>query len=191
MEFLVISDNKLKIMLDKAEMKKFGLDRADIDYSEAEVRCAFWDILDIAAKECGFKAKGEKVLIQFYPSKSGGEIFITKLGLLSKSAERSLSASQRITMLSSEIKIYKFENLSAISAALRVSASRLPEKIKVFSGEGGEYYLIFEERNTKAASVMSEFGVEIPSKLEAYIAERTVKISSPYKTLATEAFGEN
>ena len=182
MEFLIISSNKLKIMLDKAEMQKFGLDKEDLNYSLPEVRSSFWNILDIAAKECGFSTKGEKILIQFYPSKSGGEIFITKLGLLSKSAERSISSSQRVTMLSSEMKIYKFEDLASIVTAVHINLSKLPEKIKAYSADSGEYYLIFEERSLGSLSLMSEFGTEIPSELDSYIAERTMEIENPYQT---------
>ena len=182
MEFLIINSNKLKIMLDKAEMQSFGLDKEELDYSDPEVRSSFWNILDIAAKKCGFQVKGEKILIQFYPAKSGGEIFITKLGLLSKSAERTISSSGRVTMLSSEVKIYKFEDLTSIVTAVHIGKESLPEKIKVYSGELGEYYLIFEERNGKALSVMSEFATEIPRELEAYVTERTTRIEKPYES---------
>ena len=181
MEFLIISSNKLKIMIDKSEMIKFGLDNEELDYSHPEVRSSFWNILDIAAKECGFQCKGEKILIQFYPSKSGAEIFITKLGILSKSAERSLSASSRVAMLSSKVRIYKFDDDSSISFALRITQNMLPEAIKVFSGDDGEYYLIYEERLESSVPIMAEFGTEIPKELEGYISERANLISEPYK----------
>jgi len=181
LEFLIISNSKLKIMLDKSEMRKFGLDKDDIDYSDSGVRDAFWKILDIASCECGFQAKGEKILIQFYPSKSGGEIFITKLGLLSKSAERSLSSSPRVAMLSSDVRIYRFDDLASIVTAVHISKNALPEKIKAYSGERGEYYLVFEERGS-ALSLMSEFATEIPRELEAYISERTTEIENPYES---------
>ncbi len=182
MEFLIVSPNKLKIMLDKSEMRKFRLDNEELDYSQPEVRSSFWKILDIAAAECGFECKGEKILIQFYPSKSGGEIFITKLGILSKNAERSLGSSQRVAMLTSEIKIYKFEDLSSIVTAVHINIDALPEKIKAYSGIDGNFYLIFEERNTSSLVSMSEFAKEVPRELEFYIAERASLIENPYET---------
>ncbi len=186
MEFLVISANKLKIMLDKSELENFGLDKEDIDYSDSEVRNSFWNILDIAEHKCGFNCKGEKILIQFYPSKSGGEIFITKLGLLSKSAERSLAESSRVAMLSSKVKIYKFDELSDIKAAFNVTKSALPENLRVYSGYNGEYYLIFEERCPKSLSVMSEFARELPRELEFYIIERAELIENPHELLLNQ-----
>ena len=122
MEFLIINENKLKIMLDKTELLKFGLDKEELNYNEPEVRNSFWDILDIAEAKCGFHCKGEKILIQFYPAKFGGEIFITKLGLISKSAERSLVDSPRVAMLASEIKIYKFDDIHSLYYKLRFFA---------------------------------------------------------------------
>ncbi len=182
MDFLIISSSKLKIMLNKSEMQEFGLDKEELDYSRSDVRCAFWKILDIAAAECGFQCKGEKILIQFYPAKSGGEIFITKLGILSKSAERSLADSPRVAMLTSEVKIYKFDDLSSIARAVHINQKSLPEKIRAYTGDDGEYYLIFEERNEKALVSILEFASRIPSELEAYIAERTKMIENPYVT---------
>ena len=182
MEFLIISSNKLKIMLDKAEMIKFGLDKEELDYSHPDVRSSFWNILDIAANECGFKCKGEKILIQFYPSKSGAEIFITKLGILSKTAERSLASSDRLGMLCSELKIYKFDELSSIAKAVHINKNTLPEKIRAYRGYEGGFYLIFEDRAPDSHASMSEFANRIPDELEAYIEERSELIENPYES---------
>ncbi len=183
MEFLVVSANKLKIMLDKSEIEKFGLDKEEIDYSEPELRNSFWNILDIAEQQCGFHCKGEKILIQFYPAKFGGEMFITKLGLLSKSAERSLADSPRVAMLTSKVKIYKFDDLWSIAMALHINRKYMPDKIRVFSRETGEYYLIFDERNSGAIVSMSEFASKIPCDVENYIIERTQEVENPYEVL--------
>jgi negative regulator of genetic competence, sporulation and motility len=174
----VISENKLKIMLDKNELLNFGLDKEDVDYSDPAVRNSFWDILDIAERKCGFKCKGEKILIQFYPAKTGGEVFITKLGLLSKSAERSLRESPRVAMLSSKLKIYKFDSLSDVVTALKITKKDLPENIRVYSSEKEEFYLIYEERREEQSYVMSEFARELPRELEPYIIERAKLLES-------------
>ena len=42
MEFLVVSANKLKIMLNNSEMKELGLDKEELDYSDASVRSSIW-----------------------------------------------------------------------------------------------------------------------------------------------------
>ncbi len=177
MEFLVISESKLKIMLTKSEMKKYGLDSSELDYADKEVRTAFWQILDEAKIKCGFDSKGEKVLIQFYPAHSSAEIFITKLGVLSKSAERSIVGSDRIAMLSSEIRIYRFSSLLSLIEALRRNSDVLSEDSEAYLSENGSFYLIGEERNLRSSS-FSEYGEEVPKGLEAYIKERSRLISA-------------
>ena len=177
MEFLVISESKLKIMLTKLEMKKYGLDLPELDYQDKEVRTAFWQILDEAKAKCGFDTKGEKVLIQFYPSHSSAEIFITKLGVLSKSAERSIVGSDRIAMLSSEIRIYRFSCLGSLIDAIRQNSDVLSEEAEAYLSENGSFYLIGEERNLRSSS-FSEYGEEVPKALEAYIKERSRLISA-------------
>ena len=162
-------------------MKELGLDKEELDYSDASVRSSFWKLIDEAERECGFRCKGEKILIQFYPSKSGGEIFITKLGLLSKSTERSLAASPRVAMLSSELRIYKFDDANSLAAALHISKDSRPEGIRVFSKDTGEYYLIFDERSFSPRASILEFASKIPSELESYIIERTVEVENPYE----------
>lgn len=183
MDFLLVSETKLKIMLNSEEMRKYKLDSSELDYADPEIRGSFWRILDIANEKCGFNAKGEKLLIQFYPSKTGGEIFITKLGALSKSAERSISGSGRVAMLTSETKIYKFDSLTSLVAAVHTSIELLPENTKAYVSESGEYYLIFEERNTKGIGILSEYAREVPKNLEFYIEEHSELIENSVSTL--------
>ena len=67
MEFLVVSDSKLKIMMNRDDMQKYEIDGDNIDYDNPKIRRSFWRILDAAREKCGFEAAGDKVLIQFYP----------------------------------------------------------------------------------------------------------------------------
>lgn len=183
MDFLKISSTKLKIMLDDGEMKKYGLDKAELDYSDPELRAHFWQILDEASTKCGFKTRGEKILIQFYPAKSGGEIFITKLGPLSKSAERSLSSSERVAMLSSEIKLYRFDDIQSISSAIHIAKESISDDAKVYFADNGSFYLMTEERGGSGAhNALSEFSEEIPLEMAEYIKERSRKVEEPIAT---------
>ena len=81
MEFLLIGESKIKIVLSSAEAKKQGLDTTSADVSGPLARRVLWRILDMAKTEVGFDPKGDKVLIQLYPLANGGcELFVTKLG---------------------------------------------------------------------------------------------------------------
>ena len=83
MELIIINDFKLKVTLDRDELSDFSLNADTLDYSNAETKKMFWDVLAHAKHSVGFSTDGHRVLVQLYPSKAGGcEMFITKLGLL-------------------------------------------------------------------------------------------------------------
>ena len=83
MEWIRISESKLKIMLNAEDAKRYALDCNTADFADAATRTAFREILTEVRSETGFDATEDKVYIQMYPSKSGGcELFVTKMGLL-------------------------------------------------------------------------------------------------------------
>ncbi len=81
METLLISSEKLKIILNERDIAKYSLDCEHLDYGNTETRRAFWTILDDAKHRTGFDAADRRVLIQAYVSKSGiCELYVTKIG---------------------------------------------------------------------------------------------------------------
>ena len=120
MEFLLIGESKIKIVLNSEEAESYKLDSSAPDVSGPGARRAFWRILDMARAEVGFDPSGDKVLIQLYPLKSGGcEIYVTKLGILSEASARLVSKSDRIAMLSKKRSLYSFDSLEDIISASR------------------------------------------------------------------------
>ena len=182
MEFLVVSDSKLKIMMNREDMKKYDIDGDNIDYDNPKTRRSFWRILDVARERCGFEASGDKVLIQFYPAKDGSEIFVTKLGIISSGAERTIAKSSKVAMLSSRLVIYKFSSFSSLTAASRIIDTEDCERApRAYFDEQGFYYIIAEERRAgheknREIFPIYEFGKEIPDNLAPYIAEHSTEI---------------
>ena len=83
MEWIRISQNKLKIMLSAEDARRYALDCETADYADMMTRDAFREILTEVRAETGFDATEDKIYIQMYPSKEGGcELFVTKIGLL-------------------------------------------------------------------------------------------------------------
>jgi negative regulator of genetic competence, sporulation and motility len=81
MELIVISENKLKIMLTAPDMAHYELEGSRMDCADSHTRAAFRHIFRDVRAESGFDTEGERLLVQLYASKEGGcEIFITKLG---------------------------------------------------------------------------------------------------------------
>lgn len=80
MEIIMISENKLKLMLTRRELEEFDLEAEELDYSKTETKRMFWDILNRLKHSVGFQTDGCRVLVQLFPSKDGGcEMFITKI----------------------------------------------------------------------------------------------------------------
>ena len=183
MEFLVVSDSKLKIMMSREDMKKYDIDGDNIDYDNPKTRRSFWRILDAAREKCGFEASGDKVLIQFYPAKDGSEIFVTKLGLISAGAERTIAKSSKVAMLETKLAVYKFSSLdSLVSAAKILDKEDFERTPRAYFDDNGSYYIIAEERRVGSGkgieiSQIVEYGSELPSNLAPYIAEHSSEIS--------------
>ena len=182
MEFLIISENKMKIMLAPEEVIDYGIESERADYRDPSVRKAFWRILDRARDECGFKVTGEKLLIQYYPSKHGAEIFVTKLGKISPTVQRSISETDSVAMLSSRNMIYRFDSFDELLRLCReINKNSSEHTSDVYLSEDGCYYLFFEERcdlsSLSPFSVVSEFAEEIPQTMELYIKEHSVPVA--------------
>ena len=183
MDFLVVSDSKLKIMMSREDMQRYDIDCENIDYDDPKVRRSFWRILDEARASCGFEASGDKVLIQFYPAKDGSEVFVTKLGLISPGAERTISKSSKIAMLRAKLTIYKFQDLdSLVSAAKILERESFERTPRAYFDDSGSYYIIAEERRVGSGkgieiSQIVEYGSELPSNLASYISEHSSEIS--------------
>ena len=184
MEFLLIGESKIKIVLSSDEAKDQGLDTTSADVSGPVARRVFWRILDMAKSEVGFDPKGDKVLIQLYPLASGGcELFVTKLGILSESSARLVSKSDRIAMLSKSRSLYSFDDLDHIIGASRAVKSitgELSPKSDVYV-DGDKYYLSIEEYGKGGEPVefpcILEFGMGLTAELSSYIYEHADRLT--------------
>ena len=170
MDFLRISETKMKITLDQSDLERFRVAASALDYEDPATRRAFRAILDAARSESGFDVAGGKALIQCYPCKDGGcELFVTKLGAFPEVTERAISRVGRAAMLSFGKSIYYFSSFSDLLCAVRaVSAVGEVRLGDVYAGEDGGYYLVmdelgaFEGKNGKpsvsAVTAFLEFG---------------------------------
>ena len=174
-EFLVVSKTKLKAILDKEDMIKYKLDATATESDSVLTRRAFREILAVAGDEVGFDTEKDKVLIQLYPSRDGGgELFVTKLGTLTKSDIKAISDSNNVTMLANISRLYKFENLdSLILGAKSMRSTDITSDVYYLDGA---YFLYAEEKcqtgGISELSKLSEFAQRIPEKLVPYIKEQ-------------------
>lgn len=176
MEFLRISDSKLKISLQAEDLQRYHMQAEGLNYESAEARRVFWQLLDEAKQHCGFDTGGDKVLIQYYPLQSGGcELFVTKLGLVSESTRRSLCRSDRVTVLSARRGYYRFLTADALLDAL-AALRPLGETGWIRVGDDGLYYLEVEGSGGRGGRpdrhlLLGEYGCALPSSAGAYLDE--------------------
>ena len=173
MEFLVINESKLKIIMTPEDTAKYEFQASGADYDSPDTRRVFWRIIDEATANVGFDPKGDKILIQLYPSRDGGcEIFVTKLGALSPTAAKLVARSENVTMLTRECFLYLFENRAALASAME-SLKRMP-KSEAYEAPSGEIIFLVEEciggvRGEYPS--LGEFATRIPKEMLYYARE--------------------
>lgn len=177
MEFLLIGDSKLKIVLSEDDMVAYKLD-GGADTSSAGYRRAFWKVLDLAKAEVGFDPEGDKILIQFYPLKQGGcEVFVTKLGILSKESAKMVTRSDKVAMLSKAKRTYAFESKEdLVNFILAVKAHTSPPypSADVYKTRSARYYLLIEEfckDDSIELPLLFEYAKPLNSDLEYFVTE--------------------
>ena len=184
MEVLLIGEAKLKIILTEEEVRRYKLDVSEPLKDTARVRRALWSILEAARGKVSFDPTGDKVLIQLYPTKSGCEMFVTKLGILSRESAKLVTGSDRITLLTKRKRLYRFENkadlLCAVRAIKKHPSAVLPRG-DVFVGQGS-YILSVEEygRGDELPEFpsLAEFGEQLSADASNYVEEHLCRITN-------------
>ena len=174
----MVKDKKILV---GADFAGFPLKEVVVEHLTKKV----WKILEHVKKNYGFDHEGEKLLIQFYPSKDGGcELFVTKLGILPTASERTIAKSDRITMLTTKRSLYRFESLEELILAVKLIKDTESAKYsEVFLGEFGEYYLEIMERGASRGcgisefDRLSEFSEKVDKSRYPYITEHCKKLT--------------
>lgn len=183
MEFLLIGESKLKIVVNEEEMKEYKLDSHST--GGQGIRRAFWKILDKAKSEVGFDPAGDKVLIQFYPIKSGGcEIFVTKLGILPESSARLVARSNKIEVLSRSRSFYAFDSLDDLRILCRTLKAIVGEETPVSDVylDRDRYFLAIEEYGKCGETVefpcILEFAKGLTADFSIFISEHADRLTN-------------
>lgn len=181
MEFILINENKIKVMLTEQDLKEFEIDAEDLDYSNTDTKRMFWDILSRAKHSTGFDTDGHKVLVQLYPSRHGGcELFVTKIGdicpaedgctLSPKTGDiRNEKKSAKLGLKSQNDKtdssVFLFDSLSDLLAVCRrLAALGYDAQSSAYIDTDKRYYLFLEGIDTSGYipldiySFICEFG---------------------------------
>ena len=150
MELILISDNKLKIMLTEEDMFRYEISADSIDYDNTETRRAFWQILDEAKHRTGFDAASERVFVQVYPSRSGGcEMYVTKLGAapVTSAGGEALPGRAEGTRIGRHA-LYEFASFERLASVCeRLCGAGYSDTSAAYADrDSGIYYLVLTER---------------------------------------------
>ncbi len=199
MEYVLISESKLKVMLEDYELESHNLEAQTLDYADPGAKKLFGDILCYAKDEFGFDTTGHRVLLQLYPSKDGGcELFITKLGKLDRDEgvceptepEKKKRSSQKEKRQKND-RIFRFEKLSyLIRVCKHLYENETECSGSVFVDDNGTWFLmlsfedpiydeIYDILPLNELSFISEYGVSENSRsLALYLVEHATEICS-------------
>jgi negative regulator of genetic competence, sporulation and motility len=196
MEFILINENKIKVMLSASDLEDFEIEAKDLDYANTDTKRMFWDVLSRAKHSTGFDTDGQRVLVQLYPSRHGGcEMFVTEIGLLDKDNDHFEKDSAKEPILSEKITVkakgekskaakkallaYGFENLELLIAVCRnLGALGYSGESSAYVGENERFYLFISENEPREYfqldkySFINEFGAfENKDSTRLYLSE--------------------
>ena len=158
MEMLLISSNKLKIIISKDELDSFDLSTDMLDYGNTETKRMLWDILNKAKHTIGFDPDGYRIFVQLYPSNDGScELFVTKISSSESSicdifshesydldTDDDIDDSESNEASTNSRSVYEMESLNALCNACRRMASlSISEKSAVYIYNGNFYLILY------------------------------------------------
>ena len=149
MEWIRISENKIKVMLNEADALHYALTPACDEGTGKLSKEAFRAILSDVRAAANFEAAADKVYVQLYPSRAGGfELFITRMGV-----ETRTDAPHRDTYKKSGTRTLAlcFPTLLCLIAVCKRMLDRgFHGKSTAYKDEEGRYWLILQEQGAPA-----------------------------------------
>lgn len=187
MEMILISDNKLKIILSSEELESFDLTVDILDYGNTETKRMLWDLLSKAKHSIGFNPDGYRVFVQLYPSRDGScELFVTKIVSSDKSicdifsSEREEYEDAELcdqeysipedTLAQKNTVVFAMESLNVLNdACRRISNTSFSGDSSVYIFNGTFYLLLFVDTPyinypIDEISFLGEYGTQSHSK---------------------------
>lgn len=182
MNFLKIGKNKLKVILDEDDLKRFHLEEIDADTNLSAYKHRLMKIIEIAEQNNVFFAGGDKLLLQFYPIKNGGELFVTRLSILTAPQQNIISKSENLTTASPFHSAYFFNSINDAVALAKSICSRCepPVSSALYITEDGSAVIDIEESSDNDENLdfteASEFSDHISTDFFIYLREHSIPV---------------
>ena len=174
MEFLNISDIKLKVTLTADEAARYGVDKYDDGRYGAKIRQSVREILAEAERECGFTVGSERILVQIYPLPSGVcELLVTRLSYVGRKDAAALSSADGVALMEHKRGIYRFPDAETLRLAVS-AVGKTDTAADLYRDDYGRCYICVDEELTDGISdfeVFIEFGERLSALPIGVIAE--------------------
>jgi len=189
-EFKLISENKLKIVLTNEDMASLDITCEEIYNEDINTKRVFLDIYDKAKRLTGFTANAvsEKIVVEVQDRKSEGcYIYVTKLN-----PQKSDTYEKRYKKFYTSTKkrrlLYIFENSETLfEACKQLILIGYNGKSDIFVNKE-KYFLYIEDNREQSLDLISEYGFLINNPFFGfYLDEHAKKILSAD---AVQAFSE-
>ncbi len=172
MDLILISEEKLKIILTENDLQEMNIDIERLDYSNVSTKRVFWEILDRAKETAGFDAAKSKLYVQVFPSSDGGcEMFVTKFSSspipCSSIRKKVYRMSKNAEDKSGVLVVLGFDDLYKLCC--RLSEEKLYLKTSLFYDDLG-FYIMVIKKNMRIPSYISP-KCSLISKIPEYLCE--------------------
>ncbi len=162
MEMIPVTEHKLKIIMEKEDLKNFELCADDLDYGNTETKRMLWTLLSEAKRELGFDTDGYRILVQLFPSRDGGcELFITKTDSfpsLHTDGQIYDKRSGEASETEERVGVFRFERMDHLLAVCRrLRAIGYAEPSEAYISDEGRYYLFLNGLSPIGFLVPDEF----------------------------------
>lgn len=171
MEYIIINETEMKIILEAEDLKEWDVSAEELDYNDPSSRQLLEDILGYAKRDMGFDSTDCRTLLRLFPSLDGGcEIFVTLLPvdamLDEDEGERTLA--------------YRFERLShLLSVCRRLLQEGFDGDSRVWYDSSDRWFLTLKHRDNNSSDkspckldFLSEYGEEESARaLSLYLPE--------------------
>lgn len=165
MEYILISEDKLKIILTRQELDARDVSVDELDYENPLARGIVEGLLDYAKDNLGFDTSKRKLLIQLFPSRDGGcELFVTRLGKKEDKSKENRSGDVGRKVPRVRPRAFSFESLGGLlSLCKRLKSSGYLPQGSVWVDLQGQWFLTLTGEDTeldRVLGVIAEYGEE-------------------------------
>lgn len=104
-----LTENKIRIILNMQDLQEKNIDLHSFMSNSIESQDLFYDMLDKAEKEIGFKTKDYKLMIEALATSEGNFILTVTRIVPEKDSKKKLRVKRKTSSISTNLSVYKFD----------------------------------------------------------------------------------